>query len=630
MWTAERVRNRLDAAARRSGTPPRSTAADHVLLAVAVIAAGCSGVCVLQAVVRAREDEWSGNVGVLWIAVLIPWSLGLIFVAARAARLPVRSTASRTALLLCTSVPALLVVVNLVVDLPGTSRIVPDVIALARNDKAPDRLWLLLATIPLFLSWKLLVELPSIREFGFRRWVAHLALVAPLAPVVAVSLSPVADPDGLLWHLGGILTGGVLIGTAAGIVAISVAADPRLPPGLHWLVAIGVPASQLAGATLAFVVAFHGELLTDLLPAVGYLICLLPLGALGFFAYDYLIVGGSAFVPGLLRAGTDPAAIQTVLRTALGDPRLMLAFEREHDDELVDVGGHVIDVDAIAPGRLQIVSLDSTTVAAVVWSRTDNGGPARTSSVFTVAGVVLERARVHAQLQASVVELTESRRRLEYAHNAGRREVERDLHDGAQQQLLAIRIALRTAARTAAAPETRALAEQIGADVDTALRQIQDLARGIYPAPLRSGGLPSALESLTSSHGKSIAVVRSIAPFRYPEAIEEAVYFVVSEALTNVVKHSRAREANVTVGPEGDNLVATVSDRGRGGAVARSDSGLTGLADRVAAVDGKLDIRSAAGAGTTVSLVIPLHDEPRPIVPAVVDLTRLPSVQEAS
>jgi PAS domain S-box-containing protein len=206
-----------------------------------------------------------------------------------------------------------------------------------------------------------------------------------------------------------------------------------------------------------------------------------------------------------------------------------------------------------------------------------------------------------------VEELRASRARIVAAADAARRRIERDLHDGAQQRLVTVRLQLALARRRMEAdPETAgALVDAVGEELRLALAELRELARGIHPATLSERGLRSAVEALAARCPLPVEV-EDIPADRFRPSVEAAAYFTISEALTNVAKYASAGYATVRGKVEHDALVVEVRDDGIGGADAADGSGLTGLADRVRAQGGTLSVMSPAGAGTTVRAVIPL------------------------
>jgi PAS domain S-box-containing protein len=202
-------------------------------------------------------------------------------------------------------------------------------------------------------------------------------------------------------------------------------------------------------------------------------------------------------------------------------------------------------------------------------------------------------------------EVRASRARIVQAADAERRRVERDLHDGAQQRLVSLAVALQFAQKQVNdnQPLQDTLA-QIAGELHGALAELREFARGIHPAILTEEGLAAAIESLTERCPVATAVVQ-LPEGRFAEHVEAAAYFVVSEALTNIVKYAGASKVTVSAGRRGRDLVVEVADDGAGGADPAGGSGLRGLQDRLAAIDGRLDIVSPAGGGTRVRAVIP-------------------------
>jgi signal transduction histidine kinase len=211
------------------------------------------------------------------------------------------------------------------------------------------------------------------------------------------------------------------------------------------------------------------------------------------------------------------------------------------------------------------------------------------------------------QLTAEVSDLRDARSRIIAAADAERRRIERDLHDGAQQRLVALALTLRMAEKRAEEgdPEATALVRQATEEAGLALGELRNLARGIHPAILTNRGLAAALDDLASRATLPVDIVATPSE-RLPEPVEAAAYFVVSECLANVSKHSGASSAEVSVTAADGRVTVSVSDDGVGGAKLGDGSGLQGLADRVGAVNGSLAVQSPPGRGTRVVAAIPL------------------------
>jgi signal transduction histidine kinase len=216
-------------------------------------------------------------------------------------------------------------------------------------------------------------------------------------------------------------------------------------------------------------------------------------------------------------------------------------------------------------------------------------------------------SHLDAELHARLEELRASRARLVEAGDAERRRLERDLHDGAQSRLVALTLLLR-AARTRAAPnaELEGMLDTAVQELQTSLSELRELARGIHPAVLSDRGLEPALQALAARAPVPVTV-QADGDERLPAPVESAAYFVVSEALTNVAKYAEATQATVSVRHLNGSLTVEVVDDGVGGADSGQGSGLRGLADRVAALDGTLSLESPAGRGTRLRAEIPLE-----------------------
>jgi PAS domain S-box-containing protein len=217
--------------------------------------------------------------------------------------------------------------------------------------------------------------------------------------------------------------------------------------------------------------------------------------------------------------------------------------------------------------------------------------------LFLISGTdISERTR-----QAE--ELRRSRARLVAAGDDARKRLERNLHDGAQQHLVALLLSLKMLRTRADAPTAEALERAIR-ELEQALDELVELARGIHPATLTRQGLGPAAAQLARRAPLEVSV--EAPDGRYPDSVEAAAYYVVSEALANVVKYAEATSASIRIAEDGDRLVVDVVDDGVGGADPAQGSGLSGLADRVAALDGSLKISSPAGDGTRVTATIPI------------------------
>jgi signal transduction histidine kinase len=222
-----------------------------------------------------------------------------------------------------------------------------------------------------------------------------------------------------------------------------------------------------------------------------------------------------------------------------------------------------------------------------------------------VARLLLAASREE-ELEARVETLTESRAGLVDAVDAERRRIERDLHDGAQQRLVAVAMTLgRAGQQFESDPDNaRRLVEEAHGETKAALVDLRNLARGIHPAVLTDRGLDAALSALAERAPIPVDVSVLVAP-RPSATVEAVAYFVVSEALTNIAKHAKATRARVSALRVGDQLIVEVIDNGVGGARLEPGSGLAGLRDRARSVDGTLTITSPAGGPTVLKVELP-------------------------
>jgi len=303
-----------------------------------------------------------------------------------------------------------------------------------------------------------------------------------------------------------------------------------------------------------------------------------------------------------------PAGVRQALASALGDPGLAVCYWEPDTRSFVGADGRPADPEP-PPGRAATgVSADGAPLAVLVHDSELLEQRQLLDAVVAAARLALENARLQAALVAQLEEVRASRARIVQAGLDERRRVERDLHDGAQQRLLALSLTIamisdKLAASPGADPDLTKLADSACGEISAAIGELRELGRGLHPAVLTNEGLAAAVETLAAL--APLPVTTRISPARYPPDVEATTYFVISEALANVARHARASRAEVTACGDGDRLVVEVRDDGIGGAPARGGSGLTGLADRVAALGGRLTITSPPGGGTTIRADLP-------------------------
>jgi len=306
-------------------------------------------------------------------------------------------------------------------------------------------------------------------------------------------------------------------------------------------------------------------------------------------------------VSGILGALSDRAALRDTLAAALSDPTLRLAYAS--GGRWLDREGRPVELPERGVTR---VERDGECIGAILHDPALNDEPQLVEAVAAAAALALENERLEAELRARVAELQESRSKLIEVSMAERRSLERDLHDGAQQRLVALSVQVGLAKRRLHSDPAGAaeLLDRAGEELRLALEELRELARGIHPAILTDRGLEPALQALIAR--APLAVELDVAPAeRLPGAVEAAAYFVVAESLTNIAKYASARTASVAVARRNGHAVVEVRDDGVGGADAQAGTGLRGLAERLTVIDGRLEVVSPRGQGTVVRAEIP-------------------------
>jgi signal transduction histidine kinase len=372
----------------------------------------------------------------------------------------------------------------------------------------------------------------------------------------------------LLW------TGGAMFGA----LALSIAND-----------IVGEPLSPLPTWTRAFVFAA------------------IPVAVLAVMLQRRLARGAVAGLVVELQSGSAAVDLRDALGRALGDSSLELAYWLPSQGRYVDSQGLPVELLDGETGRVAtVVERDGEPIAALIHDVALRENAELVDSVCAAAALTLENERLRAELLAKLAELQASRARLVAATDAERRRIERDLHDGTQQRLVSIAMALGLAESKLAAdrPAVEPVLREARDALAVALAELRELTQGIRPAILVERGLAAALDDLCR---RAALPVRLDVPLsdRLPEQVEAAAYFVASEALANAAKHSHASEVRLVASREGRLLVLEVSDDGIGGAAAGGGSGLRGLADRVEALGGRLTVSSPPGRGTTIRTEIP-------------------------
>jgi signal transduction histidine kinase len=336
-----------------------------------------------------------------------------------------------------------------------------------------------------------------------------------------------------------------------------------------------------------------------------------------------LVLWPLAFLAGLARTRLDrsavgdlavqlgealpPGRLEQVLARALHDPTLQLAYWLPDRNAFVDAAGRPVELPAAGGDRaVTILRHDGDPVAALLHDAALDDDPALVRAVAATARMTIQNERLQAEVRAQLEEVRASRARIVEFGDAERRRVERNLHDGAQQRLVSISLALGIARSQVGATSEQEMAvalDDAAAELRLALVELRELARGIHPVILSEAGLGPALVSLAERSPIPVTVT-AVPPERLPSRVEETAYYVASEALANAAKHAHATAVSISARRLEGELLVEVGDDGVGGADP-DGSGLRGLADRVAALDGQLRVHSPDGKGTRITAELP-------------------------
>jgi signal transduction histidine kinase len=343
--------------------------------------------------------------------------------------------------------------------------------------------------------------------------------------------------------------------------------------------------------------------------ALGFVLCLLaPFAAVLVIAtlealHTLLRTIGATLVASRMQLG---GPVREMLAVSLGDRSVAIAYWLPDREEFVDESGRPVTLPEPGSGRAwTAVERDGAPVAAIVHDAALDTSPELVEAAAAASSLAIDNERLKADLRARLEELRVSRLRIVEAADDARRRIERDLHDGAQQELLALALELRVLRSRVGDTDALPLVDGIAKRLDVALGELRELARGIHPAILTQSGLAAAVGSLATRATLPVEIEMAVER-RLPAPVEAAAYFLVAEALTTVVRYARASRAQVDITMDGDDLVVSVTDDGVGGVDLAEGSGLRGLQDRLATVDGTMAIVSGPGQGTRLTGRIPV------------------------
>ena len=490
-------------------------------------------------------------------------------------------------------------------------------------------LWFLVATLPAAVLAHLIAVFPDGRATTRLQRVfiaVNYATTVPLALVQLLLVEPArlgcgGCPDGLL-GIGGRRPYGEAVLAVSGLIEVGLAVLLLWILVTRWRRASGPRRRSLAPVALVGMVLLVLYLIQEALlvvvsrPApfdVGFdlaILTLLMLWPLGFLAglararLDRSAVGDLAVELG---EPLPPGRLEQALARALHDPTLQLAYWLPDRHAFVDAAGRPVELPTAGGDRaVTVLRHDGDPVAALLHDAALEDDPALVRAVAATARMTIENERLQAEVRAQLEEVRASRARIVEFGDAERRRVERNLHDGAQQRLVNLSLALgiaRSQVGTASEEGIALALDEAAAELRHTLAELRELARGIHPVILSEAGLGPALASLAERSPIPVTVTAA-PPDRLPPRVEETAYYVACEALANAAKHAHATAVTINARQHDGRLLVEVGDDGVGGADPNG-SGLRGLADRVAAVDGHLHTDSPAGQGTRITAELP-------------------------
>lgn len=419
-----------------------------------------------------------------------------------------------------------------------------------------------------------------------------------------------------LWAVVGSASGAVM-----GLLGIALLAHrwvgstpvKRRPDGPVWTALVVAAAVKIAEA-MANILAGPAALLVTL-DSLFYLTVIVLIPVLYLIRWLYRKSAHQRVVQLLLdlerdlESLADPAALQQALSQTLGDPTLTLAYPLD-SGEYVDIHGKHVNLENDAPGRsVTRVQRRGRLVAVIDHDIALQEQRQMTDAAVAATGLAMENTRLYASMQEHLEQIRISRLRLAQTAFDERQRIQRDLHDDAQQRFVKVLMLLGKTGRQLAdgsegmPADVAATVRDAHAELTDAVRVLRELTQGIYPAVLLDHGLAAAVENLADRAPLPVSV--TVITGQWSKHVEITAYFVISEALTNVYKHADATRAAVRVREENQQLVAEITDNGRGGAYPDAGFGLTSLRHRVEGVGGRLVIHSEPDKGTTLVAVLP-------------------------
>ena len=366
------------------------------------------------------------------------------------------------------------------------------------------------------------------------------------------------------------------------------------------LAATAFASAAMAGATAARLASPTPELADATLLVYEASLCVLAVALLlGLVVEPWARTKVADLVVDLREAGSG--TLRDALAQALGDPTLEIGYQLDQD--YVDSEGRPVVLPAEGSDRkVTRVDQDGRAIAVLVHDAAVLDDPGLSDALARAARLAAANARLQAEVRTQVHELAESRRRLLQAGDEERRRLERRLHETVERRLTALANRLEDSER---GPADAAHLARVRQQLDRARAELRDLAAGLHPGDIEEGGLAAGLASLVAR--SPVPVDLHVPEISMPDELERATYFVCSEALANVIKYANASSALISIAEGAERLYVEISDDGVGGAVLGEGSGLTGLAERVAALGGTFRLDSPSGRGTRLSVDLPLR-----------------------
>jgi signal transduction histidine kinase len=303
-----------------------------------------------------------------------------------------------------------------------------------------------------------------------------------------------------------------------------------------------------------------------------------------------------------------PERLSAALARALGDPSLVVVTWSPASGGYVDGDGWMVELQDGTNGRAAtLIERDGEPMAALVHDSALLEDPGLVNAIAAGVRLTIDNDQLQSELEQQIVEVAQSRTRIVEAGDAARRQIERDLHDGAQQRLVGLMLQIQLAKASLpshADAGVNDMLDRAAIELGEAVKELRDLAHGIHPSVLTEFGLAAALESL--ARRSPIPISLDVALAREPEPmIATTAYFAIAEALTNAMKHARAESLSVTVGGNEQAIWIEITDDGIGGADLTGGTGVSAIVDRVATVGGAIRVASPPGGGTSIEIDLP-------------------------